>query len=64
MNKTGLYLLCVFSYIMSKVWVSRQVLYCHMHNNYSEAFIGNEILNSQAPSNNAQAINIKRTSRK
>ncbi len=29
-----------------------QILYCHVHNNYSEAVIGNEILNSQTPSNN------------
>ncbi len=30
-----------------------------MHNNYSEAIIGNDILNSQAPSNNAQEIGIE-----
>ncbi len=27
-------------------------LFCYMHNNYSQAVIGNEILNSQALSNN------------
>ncbi len=27
---------------------------CHMHNNYMGAVVGNEILKSQAPSNNVQ----------
>ncbi len=37
-----------------------QVLFhCHMLNSYSEAVAGNEILNSPAPSNNAQTICVK-----
>ncbi len=35
--------------------------YCHMLNDYSEAVIGDEILNSQAPSNNVQTICLKKT---
>lgn len=31
-----------------------QVLYCHMYNNDSEAVLDNEILTSQAPTNNDQ----------
>ncbi len=33
-----------------------QDLYCHMHNIYMEAVVGNEILTSQAPSNYSQKI--------
>lgn len=29
----------------------RQVLYCHINKNHSEAVVGNEILRSQAPNN-------------
>ncbi len=29
-------------------------LYCRVHNNHIEVVVGNEILKSQAPSNNAQ----------
>ncbi len=31
-----------------------QALYCHVHRSCTEAVVGNEILKSQAPSNNAQ----------
>ncbi len=34
--------------------VKIQDLHCHVHNNYIEAVVGNEILKCQAPSNNAQ----------
>lgn len=37
-----------------------RVLYCHMHNIWGEAAIGNEILGSQAPSNNAQTVEKKK----
>ncbi len=37
------------------------VLYYHMHNNYSEAVTGNEILNSQTHSNNAQTTYVKKS---
>ncbi len=39
---------------------SIQDLYCHVRNNYMEAVVGNEILKSQAPSNNAQKICLKK----
>ncbi len=38
------------------IQVQVQVLYCHVHNNYSKVVIGNEILSFQAASNNAQTI--------
>ncbi len=37
-----------------------QYLCCNVHNNYTEAVVGNEILKSQAPSNNAQRICTKK----
>ncbi len=43
-----------------KLKLSFNFFICHVHNNFDEAVIGNEILSSQAPSNNAQTICIKR----
>lgn len=39
-------------------------LYCHMHNSYSEAAFGSDIISSQTPSNNTQTICFNRKSHK
>ncbi len=42
-------------------WIFKiQHLYCHVHNNYLEAVVGNEILKCQDPSDNAQKICMKK----
>ncbi len=37
-----------------------QDLYCHVHNNYIEAIVGNEILKSQAPYNQIKIHGVKK----
>ncbi len=39
---------------MSLIEIQDSTLICRVHNNYMEAVVGNEIIQSQAPSNNAQ----------
>lgn len=44
----------------SRVTFKFQALYCQVHNNYTEAGVGSEILSSQAPAINAHAIWIQK----
>ncbi len=55
-----MFLLCIcVALIMQRQLFKCRFFYCHMHSSYSQAVIGNEILNCQAPPNNAQTIFIK-----
>ncbi len=46
-----------FCEMLINALISRfQDLYCHIHNSYMEAVVGNEILKFQAPSSNAQKM--------
>ncbi len=52
--------LCDFKISDFKIYFKISRFICHMHNTYMEAVIGNKILLSQALSNNAQKICIKK----